>query len=95
MKEKEVTKVKLKEKWLQNELEEFNRQVDGLHAMFQTLTKKMHENRETGREIWAKIEELYKLDGEKYRFSYDHRTKEINCLLKYGKDIARQFPKKK
>ena len=95
MRAKEVTKVKLKEKWLQDELDAYNSQVDGLHAMFQTLTKKMHENRATSREIWAKIEELYKLDGEKYRFSYNHRTKEINCLPRYGRNIVQQFPEKK
>ena len=95
MKAEEVTKVKLKEKWLQDELDAYNRRVDGNREMFTLLTKQMHETAENGREIWDKIIELYKLDGVKYRFSYNHRTKEINRLLKWGSGIAKQFPDKK
>ncbi len=87
--------VKLKEKWLQNELEAYNRRGDGNREMFEVLTRQMQETVESGREIWDKINKLYKLDGERYRFSYDHKTKEINLLSKYGRSIARQFPDKK
>lgn len=94
MKAKEVTKVKLKEKWLQDELEAYNRRVDGNHEMFKLLSRQSHEAAENGREIWDKISKLYNLDSEKYRYSYDHGTKEINFLPKYGRGIAQQFPGK-
>ena len=84
--------VKIKEKWLQKELNDWMRKKEGIRELLFCLSEQSVTISEDARGIWDEVIKRYNLDPTA-RHTYDKPTNIVRELPRYGDIIAKGFEK--
>jgi len=82
--------IKIKEKWLQKELDDWANRKWELKLLLETIGKQYRTVEKDAIGLWKEIAKKYKLP-EDGRFTYDHETKKLTLWERYSNVIAKSF----